>query len=65
VLNAVPLARNGYHQYTHINQIWDMQMPTMPDDNVTQGVLGGDVDYDGHKGTADTGLENTAKNVTL
>jgi flavin reductase (DIM6/NTAB) family NADH-FMN oxidoreductase RutF len=46
VLKAAPIARNGYHQYTHINQVWDMQMPMMPDDNVSGGVLGGSMAYD-------------------
>ncbi len=36
----MPIARNGYHQYTHINQVWEMKMPMMPDDNVSAGVLG-------------------------
>lgn len=34
----------GYHQYTHINQVWDMKMPIMPDDKVSGGVLGGNID---------------------
>ncbi|MCJ1452963.1 hypothetical protein MMC28_003308 [Mycoblastus sanguinarius] len=42
VLKAAPIARNGYHQYTHINQVWDMAMPVMDDDKFTQGVLGGE-----------------------
>ncbi|RDW85450.1 hypothetical protein BP5796_03775 [Coleophoma crateriformis] len=46
VLKAAPVARNGYHQFTHITQVWDMAMPIMSDDNVSGGVLGGDVDYD-------------------
>ena len=46
VLKAAPLARNGYHQYTHITQVWDMPMPMMPDDNVSKGVLGGSMGYD-------------------
>lgn len=43
VLKAAPIARNGYHQYTHINQVWDMQMPMPADDKVSGGVLGGDM----------------------
>jgi hypothetical protein len=39
----MPIARNGYHQYTHINQVWDMEMPIMPDDTVSGNVLGGRV----------------------
>jgi hypothetical protein len=46
VLKAAPLARNGYHQYTHIDQVWDMHMPMMPDDKVSGPVLGGDMAYD-------------------
>jgi hypothetical protein len=41
VLKAAPLARLGYHQYTHINQVWDMKMPLMPDDAISAGVLSG------------------------
>jgi hypothetical protein len=44
VLKAGPLARLGYHQYTYINNIFDMQMPFMPDDQVSMGVLGGDLE---------------------
>jgi hypothetical protein len=43
-LKAAPLARLGYHQYTHINQIWDMKMPIMADDTVSGGVLAGNID---------------------
>jgi hypothetical protein len=49
-LKAAPIARNGYHQYTHINQVWDMHMPMMADDTVSGGVLAGTF-----------GLESTAK----
>ncbi|KAH8649564.1 hypothetical protein BGZ61DRAFT_376068 [Ilyonectria robusta] len=41
VLKAAPIARLGYHQYTHIDQVWEMVMPMMPDDKVSGGVLGG------------------------
>lgn len=41
VLKAAPIARLGYHQYTHIDKVWEMIMPSMPDDNVSGGVLGG------------------------
>ncbi|QSZ31896.1 hypothetical protein DSL72_001465 [Monilinia vaccinii-corymbosi] len=41
VLKAAPLARLGYHQYTAINNIFDMDMPFMPDDHVSGNVLGG------------------------
>ena len=43
VLKAAPLARLGYHQYTAINNVFDMHMPFMPDDNVSRGVLAGSV----------------------
>ncbi|OCK99072.1 uncharacterized protein K441DRAFT_703091 [Cenococcum geophilum 1.58] len=43
VLKAAPIARNGYHQYTHINQVWDMHMNIPADDKVSAGVLGGDM----------------------
>jgi flavin reductase (DIM6/NTAB) family NADH-FMN oxidoreductase RutF len=43
VLKAAPLARLGYHQYTHINQVWDMKMPFMPDDKVSGNILSGAV----------------------
>jgi hypothetical protein len=42
VLKAAPIARNGYHQYTHIEKIWNMPMPINPDDHVSGGVFGGD-----------------------
>jgi len=48
VLKAAPIARNGYHQYTHINQVWDMPMPMNPDDHVSGGVLGGNMDFGDH-----------------
>ncbi|TGO39009.1 hypothetical protein BHYA_0062g00120 [Botrytis hyacinthi] len=41
VLKAAPLARLGYHQYTAINNIFEMQMPSMPDDHVSGNILGG------------------------
>ncbi len=41
VLKASPLARLGYHQYAHITSIFDMEMPMMPDDYASAGVLGG------------------------
>ncbi|KAB8301640.1 hypothetical protein EYC80_003478 [Monilinia laxa] len=41
VLKAGPLARLGYHQYTAINNIFDMDMPFMPDDHVGGNTLGG------------------------
>ncbi|KAN0073987.1 hypothetical protein V8E54_007924 [Elaphomyces granulatus] len=43
VLKAAPLARLGYHQYTAINNVFDMQMPFMPDDHVSGNVLAGTV----------------------
>lgn len=46
MLKAAPLARLGYHQYTHITQVWDMKMPFMPDDKVSGGVLGGAIEED-------------------
>lgn len=41
VLKAAPIARLGYHQYTHIDKVWEMIVPSMPDDNVSGTVLGG------------------------
>ena len=41
VLKAAPLARLGYHQYTAINNVFEMKMPFMPDDFVSRGVLSG------------------------
>ncbi|KAM0317084.1 hypothetical protein ACHAO8_002649 [Botrytis cinerea] len=50
VLKAAPLAKLGYHQYTAINNIFNMDMPFMPDDHVSGNTLGGlvpkDVDED-------------------
>jgi hypothetical protein len=43
VLKAAPLARLGYHQYTAINNIFEMKMPFMPDDHVSGNILGGEV----------------------
>ncbi len=42
----MPIARNGYSQYTHISQVWDMKVPVMPDDTVSAGILGGSMSYD-------------------
>lgn len=42
MLKAAPLARLGYHQYTAITHVFDMKMPTMPDDNVSGNILGGE-----------------------
>jgi hypothetical protein len=41
VLKAAPLARLVYHQYTHITQIFNMEMPFMPDDITGRSVLAG------------------------
>jgi hypothetical protein len=41
VLKAAPIARNGYRQYTHINQVWNMDVPMMPDDKISSSVLAG------------------------
>ncbi|KAM3067987.1 hypothetical protein ACMFMG_011037 [Clarireedia jacksonii] len=46
VLKAAPLARLGYHQYTAINNVFEMKMPFMPDDNVSGNILGGEVPKD-------------------
>ncbi|KAF7887128.1 uncharacterized protein EAF02_003775 [Botrytis sinoallii] len=46
VLKAAPLARLGYHQYTAINNIFEMEMPFMPDDHVSGNTLGGVVPKD-------------------
>ncbi|KAM0126603.1 hypothetical protein ACHAO1_009987 [Botrytis cinerea] len=46
---AAPLAKLGYHQYTAINNIFNMDMPFMPDDhvgNTLEGVVPKDVDED-------------------
>ena len=43
VLKAAPLARLGYHQYSAVNNVFDMQMPFMEDDHVSGGVLGGEM----------------------
>jgi len=55
VLKAAPLARLGYHQYTAINNIFDMEMPFMPDDHVSGFVLGGAA------GGIEPGAENQLK----
>ena len=41
MLKAAPIARNGYRQYTHINQVWNMDVPMMPDDKISSSVLAG------------------------
>jgi hypothetical protein len=41
VLKAAPIARNGYRQYTHITQVWNMDVPMMPDDKISASVLAG------------------------
>lgn len=41
MLKAAPLARLGYHQYTAINDVFEMKIPFMPDDFVSGGVLSG------------------------
>ncbi|KAF7931769.1 uncharacterized protein EAE98_004505 [Botrytis deweyae] len=46
ILKAAPLARLGYHQYTAINNIFEMEMPFMPDDHVSGNILGGVVPKD-------------------
>ncbi|KAM0156012.1 hypothetical protein ACHAPG_005521 [Botrytis cinerea] len=50
VLKAAQLAKLGYHQYTAINNIFNMDMPFVPDDHVSGNTLGGlvpkDVDED-------------------
>lgn len=45
-MKAAPLARLGYHQYTAITSIFDMQVPFMEDDHVSGGVLGGEMRSD-------------------
>jgi hypothetical protein len=40
------MARLGYHQYTAINNLFDMDMPFMPDDHVSGNALGGVVPKD-------------------
>jgi flavin reductase (DIM6/NTAB) family NADH-FMN oxidoreductase RutF len=44
VLKAAPIARMGYHQYTHVSSAFDMKVPMMPDDLMSEGVLGGNFD---------------------
>jgi hypothetical protein len=41
VLKAAPIARLGYRQYTHIDNVWEMTIPSMPDDNGNEAVFGG------------------------
>ncbi|RDL42449.1 Uncharacterized protein BP5553_02428 [Venustampulla echinocandica] len=41
IVKAAPLARLGYRQYTSITHTFDMEMPFMPDDHVSGGVLSG------------------------
>jgi hypothetical protein len=41
VLKAAPLARLGYHQYTAIDNVFEMKVPLMPDDFVSGRVLSG------------------------
>jgi hypothetical protein len=43
VLKATPLARLGYHQYTAIDNVFDLDMPFMPDDHMSGNVLAGAV----------------------
>jgi len=50
VLKAMPLARNGYWQYTHISQVWDMEPEILPDDKVSAFALGGNVAVEGENG---------------
>lgn len=45
-MKAMPVARNGYHQYTHISHVWDMKMPIAADDKVSAGVLGGSIAWE-------------------
>ncbi|KAJ5453716.1 FMN-binding split barrel [Penicillium daleae] len=44
VLKAAPLARLGYHQYTAIDNVFEMKIPLMPDDFVSGRVLSGSSD---------------------
>lgn len=44
VLKAQPLARLGYHQYTSVQSVFEMEPPLMPDDTVSQAVLSGDAE---------------------
>ena len=44
MLKAAPLARLGYHQWTSITKVFDLDMPTMPDDHLTSAVLSGQLD---------------------
>lgn len=46
VLKAAPLARLGYHQYTAINNIFEMHMPFPADDHVSGGIMGGEMRTD-------------------
>jgi hypothetical protein len=38
-----PLARWRYKQHTAVNNVFEMVMPTMPDDHMSQGVLSGTI----------------------
>lgn len=60
MLKAAPIARNGYHQYTHIEKIWDMPMPINPDDHVSGGVFGGDFSK---TGAAEKGIDGDLERV--
>ena len=42
-MKAAPLARLGYHQYSAVNSVFDMQMPIMEDDHVSGNILGGEL----------------------
>jgi len=41
--NSAPLARLGYKQYTAVNNVFNMEMPIMPDDHGSGGILGRNV----------------------
>jgi hypothetical protein len=46
VLKAAPIARLGYRQYTYINNIFEMTIPTMPDEGDVSAALTGALTYD-------------------
>lgn len=46
VLKAAPIARLGYRQYSYINNVFEMTIPSMPDEpKEVAAVLAGAVPY--------------------
>ncbi|RFU82171.1 flavin reductase like domain [Trichoderma arundinaceum] len=46
VLKAAPIARLGYRQYTYIDNVFEMTIPTMPDEGDVAATLSGSLTYD-------------------